>query len=100
GGRRPRDLGRPRRGRRAARARDHRADARRGRRRGDGPRARGAVRRRRSGPALPRAEKLMARRFQGLTRALGGGSIASVAYGEIGSRLFFLPLLPAPPPPP
>ena len=31
----------------------------------------------------------MARRFQGLTRALGGGSIASVAYGEIGSSLFF-----------
>jgi basic amino acid/polyamine antiporter, APA family len=31
----------------------------------------------------------MARRFQGLTRALGGGSIASVAYGEIGSSIFF-----------
>jgi basic amino acid/polyamine antiporter, APA family len=31
----------------------------------------------------------MARRFQGLTRALGSGSIASVAYGEIGSSLFF-----------
>lgn len=31
----------------------------------------------------------MARRFQGLTRALGGGSLASVAYGEIGSSLYF-----------
>ena len=31
----------------------------------------------------------MARRFQGLTRALGGISLASVAYGEIGSSLYF-----------
>jgi APA family basic amino acid/polyamine antiporter len=31
----------------------------------------------------------MARRFEGLTRALGGVSIASVAYGEIGSSLYF-----------
>ncbi len=31
----------------------------------------------------------MPRRFQGLTRALGGGSLASVAYGEIGSSLYF-----------
>ena len=31
----------------------------------------------------------MARRFEGLTRALGGGSLASVAYGEIGSSLYF-----------
>jgi basic amino acid/polyamine antiporter, APA family len=31
----------------------------------------------------------MARRFQGLTRVLGGGSLASVAYGEIGSSLYF-----------
>jgi APA family basic amino acid/polyamine antiporter len=31
----------------------------------------------------------MARRFAGLTRALGGRSLASVAYGEIGSSLFF-----------
>ena len=31
----------------------------------------------------------MARRFEGLTRALGGISLASVAYGEIGSSLYF-----------
>jgi APA family basic amino acid/polyamine antiporter len=31
----------------------------------------------------------MPRRFEGLTRALGGGSLASVAYGEIGSSLYF-----------
>jgi APA family basic amino acid/polyamine antiporter len=31
----------------------------------------------------------MARRFEGLTRVLGGGSLASVAYGEIGSSLYF-----------
>lgn len=31
----------------------------------------------------------MARRFEGLTRALGGASLASVAYGEIGSSLYF-----------
>jgi len=31
----------------------------------------------------------MARRFEGLTRALGGISLASVAYGEIGSSLIF-----------
>jgi APA family basic amino acid/polyamine antiporter len=31
----------------------------------------------------------MARRFQGLTRALGASSLASVAYGEIGSSLYF-----------
>lgn len=31
----------------------------------------------------------MARRFQGLTRALGERSLASVAYGEIGSSLYF-----------
>ena len=31
----------------------------------------------------------MARRFEGLTRALGGSSLASVAYGEIGSSLYF-----------
>jgi APA family basic amino acid/polyamine antiporter len=31
----------------------------------------------------------MARRFEGLTRALGGVSLASVAYGEIGSSLYF-----------
>src|SRR5918995_3898224 len=31
----------------------------------------------------------MARRFEGLTRALGGVSIASVAYGEVGSSLYF-----------
>src|SRR5688572_12483943 len=31
----------------------------------------------------------MARRFQGMTRVLGGGSLASVAYGEIGSSLYF-----------
>ena len=31
----------------------------------------------------------MARRFPGLTRALGEGSLASVAYGEIGSSLYF-----------
>ena len=31
----------------------------------------------------------MARRFEGLTRALGGVPLASVAYGEIGSSLYF-----------
>src|SRR5918911_872158 len=31
----------------------------------------------------------MARRFQGLTRVLGEKSLASVAYGEIGSSLYF-----------
>jgi APA family basic amino acid/polyamine antiporter len=31
----------------------------------------------------------MARRFAGLTRVLGGRSLASVAYGEIGSSLYF-----------
>ena len=31
----------------------------------------------------------MARRFEGLTRVLGGSSLASVAYGEIGSSLYF-----------
>lgn len=31
----------------------------------------------------------MARRFEGLTRALGASSLASVAYGEIGSSLYF-----------
>ncbi len=31
----------------------------------------------------------MARRFEGLTRVLGGVSLASVAYGEIGSSLYF-----------
>ena len=31
----------------------------------------------------------MPRRFQGLRRVLGTGSIASVAYGEIASSLYF-----------
>lgn len=31
----------------------------------------------------------MARRFEGLTRALGSAPLASVAYGEIGSSLYF-----------
>ena len=31
----------------------------------------------------------MARRFEGLTQVLGGSSLASVAYGEIGSSLYF-----------
>jgi APA family basic amino acid/polyamine antiporter len=31
----------------------------------------------------------MPRRFEGLSRALGGLSLASVAYGEIGSSLYF-----------
>src|SRR5918911_3411270 len=31
----------------------------------------------------------MARRFQGLTRVLGEKSLASVAYGEIASSLYF-----------
>jgi APA family basic amino acid/polyamine antiporter len=29
------------------------------------------------------------RRFEGLTRVLGARSLASVAYGEIGSSLYF-----------
>src|SRR5439155_11785911 len=77
-------LGRARRARRR-RDRPHRPGRRR---RGARPPARGNARGRRR-PALVPYDALMPRRLPGLVRGLTGGSLASVAFGEVGSSIYF-----------
>ena len=59
------------------------------RRRRPRPRHRRAARRRRRPPPLPRDQVTMARRLPGLVRGLTEESLASVAYGEVGSSIYF-----------
>src|SRR5207244_5517129 len=66
-----------------------RAHARGRSRRRPRPAARRDARRRRRTPLLPGDPLAMPRRLPGLVRGLTGGSLASVAFGEVGSSIYF-----------
>src|SRR5205823_6449531 len=66
-----------------------RAQRRRGDRRRSRADPRRDARRRRRAPPLPHHTLTMPRRIPGLVRGLTGESLAAVAFGEVGSSIYF-----------